>query len=166
MKGPIAYFITIATYGTWLPGDQRGWVEHRKGWKYPNHLLEAAASKNAVEGRKILTACQRHLVEQQVHDTCVHRQWVCHAVNCRTNHMHVVVSADDTAPTKVRSDLKAWCTRKLKEHALPMEANEWWAERGSIRWVFDDEGLNQVIRYTLEEQDNQETQHERTRPNT
>ena len=26
---PIAYFITWTTYGTWLPGDERGWS--RKG---------------------------------------------------------------------------------------------------------------------------------------
>ena len=24
---PLAYFLTWTTYGTWLPGDERGWVE-------------------------------------------------------------------------------------------------------------------------------------------
>jgi len=23
---PLAYFLTWTTYGTWLPGDERGWV--------------------------------------------------------------------------------------------------------------------------------------------
>ena len=27
MPAPLAYLITWTTYGTWLPGDQRGWVE-------------------------------------------------------------------------------------------------------------------------------------------
>ena len=26
---PLAYFLTWTTYGTWLPGDERGW--NRKG---------------------------------------------------------------------------------------------------------------------------------------
>ena len=42
-----------------------------------------------------------------------------HAVNCRSNHLHVVVSADDTRPGKIRSDLKVWATRCLKQHAAP-----------------------------------------------
>jgi hypothetical protein len=32
MSEPLAYFLTWTTYGTWLPGDSRGWVNrHRKG---------------------------------------------------------------------------------------------------------------------------------------
>ena len=25
---PIAFMFTWSTYGTWLPGDERGWVEY------------------------------------------------------------------------------------------------------------------------------------------
>ena len=32
---PLAYFLTWPTYGTWLPGDERGWVEYRHGWQLP-----------------------------------------------------------------------------------------------------------------------------------
>ena len=48
MDDPIAFFITVATYGTWLPGDQRGWVEYHKGWQMPDSVreLEAAAKLN------------------------------------------------------------------------------------------------------------------------
>jgi hypothetical protein len=27
MSKPLAYFISWTTYGSWLPGDERGWVE-------------------------------------------------------------------------------------------------------------------------------------------
>ena len=27
MEDPIGFFLTWVTYGTWLPGDSRGWVE-------------------------------------------------------------------------------------------------------------------------------------------
>jgi hypothetical protein len=36
LPAPLAYFITWGTYGTWLPGDQRGWVEYRRGWRLPD----------------------------------------------------------------------------------------------------------------------------------
>ena len=27
MDDPLALFLTSTTYGSWLPGDERGWVE-------------------------------------------------------------------------------------------------------------------------------------------
>jgi hypothetical protein len=36
MSDPLAYFLTWVTYGTWLPGDDRGWVEYRHGWQLPD----------------------------------------------------------------------------------------------------------------------------------
>jgi hypothetical protein len=32
---PIGYFLTWVTYGTWLPGDTRGWIEYRHGCSSP-----------------------------------------------------------------------------------------------------------------------------------
>jgi hypothetical protein len=28
MPEALAYFLTWTTYGTWLPGDERGWVQY------------------------------------------------------------------------------------------------------------------------------------------
>jgi hypothetical protein len=39
-----------------------------------------------------------------------------HAVNCRSNHVHVVVTANRD-PDEVREQFKAWCTRRLKQGA-------------------------------------------------
>ncbi len=153
MDDPIAFFITVATYGTWLPGDHRGWVEYNKGWQLPDPARELEATAKMKENAKILNVRQRLLVENQVRETCERRKWICHAVHCRTNHMHVVVGSFETSPKKVRADLKAWCTRRLKDDALPAKSADWWAERGSIRWVFDDKGLDKVVSYTLEGQD-------------
>jgi hypothetical protein len=33
MADPLAYFLTWTTYGTWLPGDERGWCKRTKGFK-------------------------------------------------------------------------------------------------------------------------------------
>ena len=152
MTDPIAYFITLVTYGTWLPGDQRGWIEYGNGWRSPDFRREFEAFSKMAEDRKILDVYQRLIVEQQIKETCEYRKWVCHAVNCRTNHVHTVISAPDVSAKKVRSDIKAWCTKRLRERDYSGETQTWWADRGSVRWVFSEEDLNQVIRYTRDMQ--------------
>ncbi len=37
---PVGFFLTWVTYGTWLPGDPRGWVEYHNGWQMPDLILE------------------------------------------------------------------------------------------------------------------------------
>jgi len=149
---PIAFFLTWPTYGTWLPGDERGWVEYRHGWRLPDpgRLLEASCVLSEDACR--LSPREREIVEQQVAETCRHRTWHLHAVSCRSNHMHVVVSAGNTAPRKIRQDLKAWCTRRLREQVGPQRAH-WWAERGSQRYIYDEDQLTTVVQYVREAQD-------------
>jgi REP element-mobilizing transposase RayT len=158
LPDPIAFFITWATYGTWLPGDERGWVEYRRGWQLPDPLrkLEAAAFMTETSCR--LDPDQRRAVEDQIMETCEHRSWTLHAVNCRSNHAHVVLSAN-LHPKQVRSQIKAWCTRRLKDLERArnpdlMELREnWWAERGSQRWIYDPEGLESATLYVRDGQD-------------
>ena len=157
MAEPIAYFITCATYGTWLPGDERGWVEYRQGWKMPDPLQKLEAAAKMTEDACWLDAEQRAAVNEQVAETCRHRGWTLHAVNCRTNHFHVVLTAP-VKPETVRSQLKAWCTRKLKSLAAAKNPQElirdnWWAERGSQRFINDEAGLEAAVFYVHDYQD-------------
>ncbi len=152
MNDPIGFFLTWATYGTWLPGDSRGWVEYRHGWQLPDPVREVEAAANMMADACRLTEKQREAVEVQIGETCCHRGWHLHVVNCRSNHVHVVVSAPNTRPRKIRTDLKAWATRCLKEQFVA-ERENWWAERGSIRFLFDDIGLEAAVVYVAEGQD-------------
>ena len=152
MEDPIAFFLTVATYGTWLPGDARGWVEYHSGWQLSRPQLEIESRARMSEDACILSFSDRVNVEEQLVETCSHRGWILHTKNCRSNHMHVVVCAIDTSPAKVRQDLKAWCTRRLKATSQSSRAN-WWAERGSVRWVFTEEELERVIEYVNDSQD-------------
>lgn len=149
---PIGYFLTWVTYGTWLPGDARGWVEYRHGWQLPNPIREREAKALMTEGACAFSTAQRRVVEAQITDTCGYRGWHLHAVNCRSNHVHVVVSAHGVTPKKIRLDLKAWATRALKEKSDRSREN-WWAERGSIRYLNTDDDLESVINYVRDAQD-------------
>jgi len=149
---PIALFLTWPTYGTWLPGDQRGWIEYHHGWQMPDPPRELIAKARMKESACLLSGDALRIVEAQVAETCQHRGWTLHGVACRSTHMHIVVRAYETDPKKIRIDIKAWCTRRLKQHIDPERAN-WWAERGSIRYVWNEEQLARVIEYVTEAQD-------------
>src|SRR5262249_16941762 len=147
MADPLAYFLTWTTYGTWLPGDERGWVEKRGQFRPPNARLEAAARSLLKEEPCVLDPEQRRLVEEIIAKHCAIRGWHLHVVNCRTQHVHVVVTA--SAPPKiVRDQFKAWCTRRLKELQGSGNADpgqlvrvHWWTEGGSTRSLNDEESL-------------------------
>jgi REP element-mobilizing transposase RayT len=154
VNDPIAYFLTWVTYGTWLPGDARGWVEYKRGWQLPDPLRETEAALFMTEEECRLSPDQRSAVEVQIAETCRIRGWQLHAVNCRSNHLHAVVSANVKNPRKIRSDLKSWATRCLKEKFDSLRDN-WWAERGSIRYINDDNSLEVAIVYVRDAQDRQ-----------
>lgn len=156
---PLAYFITFTCYGTWLPGDDRGWTKWRKGEKLPQPLLTNWCREQMKESPVLLDQVQREIVEHTIAQHCQIRGWHLHAVNCRSNHCHVVVTANSHDGDVVRDQFKAWCTRKLKEQWMAQRDSKdnvrehWWTAKGSVRSLFDDESLLAAIRYTLEAQD-------------
>ena len=93
MQDPLAFFITWPTYGTWLPGDRRGWTEFHHGWKLPVRELERFCRASMTERQCLLTTAERAIVVEQVAETCDHRGWELFAVDCRSNHVHVVLAA-------------------------------------------------------------------------
>jgi REP element-mobilizing transposase RayT len=150
MVDPIAFFLTWPTYGTWLPGDQRGWVEYHHGWQLPAPALELESKCRMTEDVCKLSMPQRNLCELQVYETCKFRNWQVYAVNCRSNHMHLAIGASNTNPKKIRKDIKAWCTRRLR---AADDRRNWWAERGSIRYIWNEDSLATVIEYITQGQD-------------
>ncbi len=164
MPEALAYYLTWSTYGTWLPGDERGWSKRGSGWQPPDPIRKLEAESLMTEDACRLDAEQREIVERQVAETCGVRGWTLHAVNCRSNHVHVVVTAQ-APPKVVRNQLKAWCTRRLKELDMKRRRQRgaegdtstirenWWTERGSQRFINDEESLNAVIVYVRDGQD-------------
>jgi hypothetical protein len=153
MADPLAYFLTWTTYGTWLPGDERGWVERPGQFRPPNPGLEAAARSLLKEPPCVLNPEQRRLVEDTIARHCAIRGWQLHAVNCRTKHVHVVVTAK-VPPKVVRDQFKAWCTRRLKEQQRASNPDpsqgvrsHWWTEGGSVRSLNDEDSLAEATRY-------------------
>ncbi len=154
----LAYFITWTCYGTFLPGDQRGWTKWHQGEKSPQPLLEQWCRDQMLEPVCFLDTSQRRIVNTSVQDHCNIRGWTLHAVNCRSNHCHVVVTALDYDGDLVRDQFKAWCKRRLREdqkkRRLDHELREhWWSRKGSVRKLFDEKSVDAAAIYTLEAQE-------------
>jgi len=155
----VGFFITWTCYGTYLPGDDRGWTAWHQGDQSAQPLLERWCRDQMVETPVLLDARQRNLVNKTVDQHCNVRGWVLHALNCRTNHCHVVVTAPGYSGEQVRNQLKSWCTRRLKEHQRETLQHgkqlreHWWTKKGSVRQLFNEDSIHAAIAYTLDAQE-------------
>jgi REP element-mobilizing transposase RayT len=152
----LAYFITWTCYGTHLPGDSRGWTQWQNGERTPQPLLARWCCDQMLEAPIVLNPSQRATVEQAVRDHSEVRSWMLHAVNCRSNHCHVVVTAADYGGEQVRDQFKAWATRRLKRMSDSPggeRRNHWWTRKGSVRQLFDQNSIEAAVQYVLESQD-------------
>ena len=147
---PIAYFLTWTTYGSWLPGDERGWTPRGGGKRPPDPARRRDAAARLREPPVTLAPAQRALVDAVIRDHAGRRGWTLHAVNVRTNHVHVVVTAPTYAPKLVGEQFRGWGTRRLKA-AHPGREN-WWTEGGTAQLVFGEDDLTEAVRYVLEAQ--------------
>jgi REP element-mobilizing transposase RayT len=152
---PLAYFITWTTYGTWLPGEDRGWLKRGSSVvQPPDPILVSAAEAAMTEAPVVLTQEQRDLIDAVIVKHCEIRKWILHTRNVRSNHVHVVVSANMSGD-EVRAQLKAWCSRRLSEQAGLVGSGKngqcrWFTEKGDVRWIDDHEYLENAIRYVEE----------------
>lgn len=154
MTDILAYHIVWTMYGTWLPGDWRGWVKKRIWDVFPPDLdIERQARDRMAEPMVLLNDDQRAIVGQTIADHCHIRGWTFHAVNVQSNHVHVVVTADRD-PEDVRDQFKAWCSRKLSDAAgltTPVAdgagRRRWFTEGGDAEIIDSEEYLHNAIQY-------------------
>jgi len=100
----------------------------------------------------ILRKQDRIVCESAIRDHCDHRNWHLVAVNARTNHVHVVVIAD-AGPKKVRDQLKANCTGKLRAQVDPLNRAKTWTKGGDIEFLDTEQDIYDAAIYVLDGQD-------------
>jgi len=161
------WLLTSTTYGTWLPGDERGFVgrvleqrlgdkpTHRKehdqpGTTYDQHIPKLkAASTQLMKAKPVwLTADQAQVVLAQFQETATYRGWLLAAASVMANHFHLVVAADaDILTDQLLRDFKSYASRALNRH-WPRE-ERWWTTSGSRRSLADESAQHHAIRYTV-----------------
>ncbi len=150
---PLAYLITFRTYGTWLHGDERGSTDrHNNVYGLP-HIPEDRTWKRHNERQLItepliLDAKMRTIVENSIRETCSIRNWHLHAVHIRTNHGHSVIAAAKKG-SLVLNAIKANATRALRHAGLWTLDHSPWADKGSCRRIWNEQGVANAINYVL-----------------
>ena len=156
MSSPLAYFITFSSHGTWLHGRDPGSVDRQHN-QYgtpalsPDPQREQACREKMKHPPYDLDVRRREIILKTICEVANHRNWQLWAVHVRTNHVHIVVSAD-ARPEKVMSDFKAWSSRRLREALNESAEIDRWTRHGSTRYLWSEEQVDAEIRYTLEGQ--------------
>jgi REP element-mobilizing transposase RayT len=150
---PVAYLITFRTYGTWLAGDERGSIDKYSN-KFGGPRAVTSRAREGVQAKRLkspaffLNAGRRKLVEDAIREVCEFRNWPLIALNVRTNHAHVVVSAV-AASEKMLNDLKAYSTRKLRDGKEWMFDHSPWVDKGSRRYLWTERHVELARNYVV-----------------
>ena len=119
-RSTLAWHLIWPSYGTWLPGDARGWRRRGDpGPHDPDPTLEAAVRAALRFPPMVFDDAQRVTIAAAIAASCKRRGWVLHAVAVQREHVHVAVTAPHAAK-QVQRALKADATRALtkREPAL------------------------------------------------
>jgi len=150
------YLITFSCYGCHLHGDETGSVD--RDHNLPRSRLVEPDLKRRKGEREHMEASpyqmdqlRRDNVLSAIQSVCAHRLWTLYAAHVRTNHVHVVVEAEET-PERVMNDFKAYSTRRLNGLGVDGRNRKHWARHGSTRWLNNPEDLAAAIRYVVDEQ--------------
>ncbi|MEM6257293.1 MAG: transposase [Planctomycetota bacterium] len=157
MSGPLAYFITFHTYGSWLHGRAEGSIDHdHRAYGQPIPIGNPRREDGNRDRLKFpafrLDETRREAVLNSILETCRHRQWNLHALHVRQNHVHLVITSPNTAPEKVLRDIKAYATRHLRRQNLLAKEASAWSEHGSTRYLWAEDQVAEKCGYTLHEQ--------------
>lgn len=151
---PLAYLITVRTYGTWLHGDDRfsvdrhGFNVYGRPRRSANANLKRTMQENMCGRPVVLNDSQRATVKQAVNEVCENRGYHLWAVNVRTNHLHTVVSAQ-SKPEPIADAFKSYSTRKLRKANLVPREVRVWARGRSRRYLWKPKHVNRAIDYVL-----------------
>jgi REP element-mobilizing transposase RayT len=156
------WLLTWTTYGTWLPGDERGFVSSVRdetgesvihnvfGSEYDRDMPALAEhARVALKSPPIcLTREQAQSVLEQFQQTAAHRNWKLCAAAVMANHAHIVVGVPgDPDPEDLLRDFKAYASRTLNGRWSRPTSETWWTESGSKRKLPDENAVLSAIRY-------------------
>ncbi len=156
------WLLTWTTYGTWLPGDERGFVSNVRGGEGPEvrhnvpgtepdarqRGLWLAAKANMVGPTVYLSAEHARLILKQFQETAHYRGWELLAVAIMANHIHLVVGVPgDPEPDTLLRDFKSYASRRLNKAFARPQSGTWWTESGSRRKLPDKTAVRRAVQY-------------------
>jgi hypothetical protein len=148
---PLAYHITFGTYGTRLHGDERGTVDRSMN-KPGDPIIGRADDWQRMERNRlrfeprVFTFDQMILVESLIPAGGERGGWRLHTCAAGPDHVHNVLGADADGDA-VRKWLKRWLGQSLAQHIALQDGEIFWAECGSVKWIWEQDYLARAIGY-------------------
>lgn len=151
---PLAYHMTFGTYGMRLHGDARGTVDRQRN-KPGEPIVGQNQSWVAFEKVRLnhppvsLTLSHQLKIESLMPSICERGDWEHWITAAESDHVHTLITVTGHADTKVvRKLIKRWLGQALSEQYREIKDRQpWWAEGGSIKWVWDQGYFDRVYDY-------------------
>ena len=149
-----AYLITFRTYGTWLPGDERGSVDRRNYNRFGTPKIAESEEKQRRRSGSlkhkpvVLGPAERAAVENAIREVCKVRGYALIAINVRTNHVHIVVS-NSGVPERMMDSFKAYATRAFRMAGLATADQSIWSRHCSTRYLWAEEQMEAAVDYVI-----------------
>ncbi|MFH1919039.1 MAG: hypothetical protein ABIP48_04010, partial [Planctomycetota bacterium] len=152
--------ITWTCYGTWLPGDKRGYVSDSfrpDGSRIPKENTPGTAYSDGDQYTRrlarqrqkwptvYLNAEQAAVVVQRLVTSAVERDWRILRSAVMSNHVHVVVVDCPEDGPGVRRALKGPTQARLSEDAR--RPRRWWTQGGSDRYLYGENAIQRAVNY-------------------
>ncbi len=157
------WLITWTTYGTWRPGDERGFVgrildeetgthriENRPQTPYFQDIRELKTYSNSqLKSKPIyLVEDQAKAMAEQFLETAQYRGWKLLAFAIMRNHVHLVVGVNgDPEPEDIMRDFKSYASRRLNRTWSKPESGTWWTESASVRKLRNEKAIYAAVEY-------------------
>ena len=140
--------ITWTTYGTWLQGDEKGYVKNGK--KLPsNPSLEKANIKSMIKNNVRLTKKQREIVRAAIMNDSKKNKEKILALAVFSNHVHIVLGYTGTAVEKSVGRFKNAARVALQKEGF---VGRVWTRGFDKRYCFDNKSLTNRIDYVQKHQ--------------
>ena len=145
MAKTLGYMVTWTTYGTWLQGDERGYVKDGVVVK-KNERLRQDNEQRLVKNSVRFGAREKQVVKQAIKDEAERHNVRLYAIAICSNHVHVVVGYSGYSIEDVVRQFKQSGVAALKECGMTGKV---WTRGYDKRYCFDEETLKSRIAYVL-----------------
>jgi REP element-mobilizing transposase RayT len=161
------WLLTWTTYGTWLPGDSRGFVSNIRIGFGPETRLNIPGTPTAPSMPELrehvqaaldappifLTQQNADVLFRQFQETADYRGWLLIGAAIMTSHVHIVVGVlGDPDPETILRDFKAYGSRALNRKWGKPKSDTWWTESGSKRKLKTDDAVLRGTRYVRDQE--------------
>ena len=157
------YLLTWTTYGSWLCGDERGFVSDipdgeggysirnlpGEPYDFDDPSLRASALRHQAGRTVRLGPAAAAVCVAAFREVITRYGFTILAGAVMATHVHLVVDSPHAEGAKLLNLFKGVSSRRLSERFGPQESGSWWTRRGSRRLLPKERAVEAAILYVL-----------------